>query len=867
MKTSLEGHSESLNVQQHPRRVFASWMLICSGIGFTMSACLMLFGVFVGYDLRTVEPMARLDQQNWKIGNMWPWMLTASLHTKRLYITLTITTFSGQDYIKIPAFYHEQWVPDYPNFAHFHYDRASYHIRLRQHRGKLFFADGLKHLRKYLDIYESVTINFMACKHRWIFNLHFTPPLEQQACGRPLLATRMHVWTLELTQALLGDPQPLKLPPLAAIHLPSCGFHMTALHCNGQSFRLPLAFMASMLPNHGTSFLLKVILFMETSFHSTTSPLTIFGKQLLENREIGVPIMIRSPIISCPLILQFRVVFHCDRPDYPKFVQFKYDGATYEIQLRQHKGKCYFADELTRFRKELEIYESITINFLAYDHLSIFNLHFTPPIDQQTCRRPCCSSRKHIWTLTITQCMLVIDDEINDKYVVQPCYQFFEERDFNHGDEISLCYRRIDKISEIVIRRQKNWDDNHTETMATQFLKSLLLLSTLTLTISAEYTGFVGTIDPKSIGIKHKKTLSHFRFYWHEVFSGENPTSVRIIPALPKYNTTTTFGSVGIFDNALTVGPEVYSKVVGKAEGLFASTSQTQLDLLLIFNFALTQGKYNGSTITFTGRSPLSEKEQAILCRVMTCSPDKIKSIDGLRETLKLAIRITDLWFIGIPSKFEQAKMIIVDSNGDKIHVVCKQDQLKSWKADLKENSTYVMHNFKVLKNDEYTGFVGTLDPKSIGIKHKKTLSHFRFYWHEVFTGENPTAVRIIPSLPKYNTTTFFGTLGVYDNALTVGPEAYSKVVGKAEGLFASTSQTQVDILQIFNFALTQGKYNGSTITFAGRMSQSEKVRELPIVGGSGVFKFATGYMETSSLSFDPQTRDNTFQFDVYIYY
>ena len=167
----------------------------------------------------------------------------------------------------------------------------------------------------------------------------------------------------------------------------------------------------------------------------------------------------------------------------------------------------------------------------------------------------------------------------------------------------------------------------------------------------------------------------------------------------------------------------------------------------------------------------------------------------------------------------------------------------------------------------EYTGFVGTLDPKSIGIKHKKTLSHFRFYWHEVFTGENPTAVRIIPSLLKYNTTTFFGTLGVYDNALTVGPEVYSKVVGKAEGLFASTSQTQVDILQIFNFALTQGKYNGSTITFAGRMSQSEKVRELPIVGGSGVFKFATGYMETSSLSFDPQTRDNTFQFDVYIYY
>ncbi|KAG4954501.1 hypothetical protein JHK87_040095 [Glycine soja] len=44
--------------------------------------------------------------------------------------------------------------------------------------------------------------------------------------------------------------------------------------------------------------------------------------------------------------------------------------------------------------------------------------------------------------------------------------------------------------------------------------------------------------------------------------------------------------------------------------------------------------------------------------------------------------------------------MVVVDSDGDEMHVVCKQDQLKSRKADLKENLTYVMHNFKVIKND-----------------------------------------------------------------------------------------------------------------------------------------------------------------------
>ncbi|KAG4986084.1 hypothetical protein JHK86_033775 [Glycine max] len=140
----------------------------------------------------------------------------------------------------MPPFYHEQWAPHYPEFARFDYDGASYQIRLRQYRGKLFFTVGLKQLRNHLNIYELVTINFMACEHKWIFNLHFTPLMEQQACSRPLPAFRMHVWTIELTQALLGDPEPLRLPPIAAIHLPSCGFHMTILRKFGPPLQWPI---------------------------------------------------------------------------------------------------------------------------------------------------------------------------------------------------------------------------------------------------------------------------------------------------------------------------------------------------------------------------------------------------------------------------------------------------------------------------------------------------------------------------------------------------------------------------------------------------------------------------------------------------
>ncbi|KAL5179103.1 hypothetical protein HKD37_01G000483 [Glycine soja] len=115
--------------------------------------------------------------------------------------------------------------------------------------------------------------------------------------------------------------------------------------------------------------------------------------------------------------------------------------------------------------------------------------------------------------------------------------------------------------------------------------------------------------------------------------------------------------------------------------------------------------------------------------------PDKIRSIDGSKETLKLAIRITDLWFVGTPNKSEQAEMVFVDSEGDQIHAICKSDHLKSWKADLKENCTYVMHNFKVVKNDgqfrvcehEYKlFFIGVTVVREANL-HELPFKEFRF--------------------------------------------------------------------------------------------------------------------------------------------
>ena len=72
-----------------------------------------------------------------------------------------------------------------------------------------------------------------------------------------------------------------------------------------------------------------------------------------------------------------------------------------------------------------------------------------------------------------------------------------------------------------------------------------------------------------------REKVSHFKLYWHDLVSGSNATSITVIKAVN--NTTPYFGMVNIIDNPLTVGPNLSSKTVGKAQGLYASTDKKML--------------------------------------------------------------------------------------------------------------------------------------------------------------------------------------------------------------------------------------------------------------------------------------------------
>ncbi|GMH10280.1 hypothetical protein Nepgr_012121 [Nepenthes gracilis] len=157
--------------------------------------------------------------------------------------------------------------------------------------------------------------------------------------------------------------------------------------------------------------------------------------------------------------------------------------------------------------------------------------------------------------------------------------------------------------------------------------------------------------------------------------------------------------------------------------------------------------------------------------------------------------------------------------------------------------------------------FVRSIPHEDLGIKEK--LSTFRLYWHDFVSGRNPTSVPV--TKPRIKSTTLFGMVNMIDDPITEGPEFSSKLVGRAQGFYASASQEQIALLMAMNFAFMEGKYNGSTITVLGRNTVFSKVREMPVIGGTGAFRFARGYVEARTHSLDVNTGDAIVQYTFYV--
>ncbi|XP_008775105.3 pterocarpan synthase 1-like [Phoenix dactylifera] len=150
--------------------------------------------------------------------------------------------------------------------------------------------------------------------------------------------------------------------------------------------------------------------------------------------------------------------------------------------------------------------------------------------------------------------------------------------------------------------------------------------------------------------------------------------------------------------------------------------------------------------------------------------------------------------------------------------------------------------------------------------EEKATRLHF--YMHDILSGPNPTAIRVVQG--PLNLTGFnfnFGDVFVMDDPLTKGPNSTSELIGRAQGFYVFASQDSADIALLLttNLVFKEGKYNGSTLSILSRDAIFAPVRELPVVGGTGVFRLARGYALLKTFSFNTTSGDAVLELDVYV--
>ncbi|KAL9282070.1 putative dirigent protein [Arabidopsis thaliana] len=155
--------------------------------------------------------------------------------------------------------------------------------------------------------------------------------------------------------------------------------------------------------------------------------------------------------------------------------------------------------------------------------------------------------------------------------------------------------------------------------------------------------------------------------------------------------------------------------------------------------------------------------------------------------------------------------------------------------------STILLLSVSVTESEAYS----TTKPCQ-GYKPDK-FTHLHFYFHDVISGDKPTAVKVAEARRTNSSNVNFGVIMIADDPLTEGPDPSSKEVGRAQGMYALTAMKNISFTMVFNLAFTAGEFNGSTVAMYGRNEIFSKVREMPIVGGTGAFRFARGYAQAKT--------------------
>lgn len=92
-----------------------------------------------------------------------------------------------------------------------------------------------------------------------------------------------------------------------------------------------------------------------------------------------------------------------------------------------------------------------------------------------------------------------------------------------------------------------------------------------------------------------------------------------------------------------------------------------------------------------------------------------------------------------------------------------------------------------------------------------------------------------------------FGTITVIDDYLTLSPELGTQNLGKAQGVYVSSSADGTTQMMAFTAMMEGGEY-GDSLNFFGVYRIGSTMSRISVTGGTGKFKNACGFAEIRSL-------------------
>ncbi|KAF3787478.1 hypothetical protein EJ110_NYTH19265 [Nymphaea thermarum] len=121
------------------------------------------------------------------------------------------------------------------------------------------------------------------------------------------------------------------------------------------------------------------------------------------------------------------------------------------------------------------------------------------------------------------------------------------------------------------------------------------------------------------------------------------------------------------------------------------------------------------------------------------------------------------------------------------------------------------------------------------------------------------------PAQGTEKSATQFGSARAVDSPLTEGPDPGSKLVGRAQGLYVIASKEEVGLLLDLTYQFYEGKYNGSSISVLGRNAVRSPLREMPVVGGTGLFRLARGYIQAKTYLYNVTNGLAIVEYDAFV--